>query len=168
MKALPIRSLLPFLVLVGSAVAQVPNPPGGAPPGGGDDPPGRGIAIHRLNDLEFGTVTAGWDRRINPSDPEAALFEVNGPRMSHVSIEWDLPPTMGGVPLTFDGSSAAWATTSSASQQNVFNPHHDQPLRFPASGTLYLWLGGIAEPLQEQASGAFTGNISLTVTLEHD
>lgn len=159
--------LLPvtFAAAVCTMVGQIPGGPPGGRPG---EPPGLSLSIHRLSDLEFGTVTAGRERRVPPSSPDAAHFEVQGPRMFDVRIQWDLPPTLGSVPMTFGPNSAAWGTTSSANQQNVFDPKRDLRVRIPPSGSLFLWLGGVARPAAQQPSGYFAETISLTITLEHE
>lgn len=159
------RLIVTFLLLAGAvANAAAQGPPGGGP----GDPPGISLSLHRLSDLEFGTVTAGRERAIAPSDPDAAHFELRGLRMVHVLIQWDLPPTLAGIPLTFGPNSAAWAPTSSTGQQTLFDPNHDLRVRIPPSGAIFIWLGGLAQPSSQQTSGGFSENISLTITLELD
>lgn len=86
--------------------------------------------------------------------------------MTHIRVQWDLPPALAGVDLTFDRDSAAWAPSSAVDQQIRFDPNYDFLIRMPAAGVVFLWLGGHARPASQHDSGPFSENISLIVTLE--
>jgi hypothetical protein len=149
-----------FMVVVpGFGVSQV-APTARAP---------RTLTAMALRDLRFGTLLPGIPMSVLYDDVHrAGLFEVWGERSASVRIELTLPPSMTTssgyeLPLFFGPGDGAFAHDRGRPHGIPFDPRAPLVAILGASGKLYIRLGGTALPDRMQATGEYSGTISLTV-----
>jgi hypothetical protein len=129
----------------------------------------RTLTAMALRDLRFGTLLPGIPMSVLYDDVHrAGLFEVWGERSASVRIELTLPPSMTTssgyeLPLFFGPGDGAFAPDRGRPHGIPFDPRAPLVAILGASGKLYIRLGGTALPDRMQATGEYSGTISLTV-----
>jgi hypothetical protein len=129
----------------------------------------RTLTAMALRDLRFGTLLPGIPMSVLYDDVHrAGLFEVWGERSASVRIELTLPPSMTTssgyeLPLFFGPGDGAFAHDRGRPHGIPFDPRAPLVAILGASGKLYIRLGGTALPDRMQATGEYSGTISLTV-----
>jgi len=113
--------------------------------------------------LSFGAAFPNTTRTIATTNPSAGYFTLNGANNAEVSITFPSLPTdlVNGainLPVTF---TSAWASTLAGSQTAIGNMAAATLQRLDASaGTLFVFVGGSVSPTT-QASGTYTGTVTL-------
>jgi len=129
----------------------------------------RTLTAMAIRDLRFGTLLPGIPMSVLYDDVHrAGLFEVRGERSSSVRIELTLPSSMttsSGYELSlfFGPGDGAYADDRGRPHGIPFDPRAPLVAILGASGKLYVRLGGTALPDRMQATGEYSGTISLTV-----
>lgn len=129
----------------------------------------RTLTAMALRDLRFGTLLPGIPMSVLYDDVQrAGLFEVRGEKSVTVRIELTLPPSMTTssgyeLPLIFGPGDGAFAYDRGRPHGMPFDPGAPLVAILGASGKLYIRLGGTALPDRLQATGEYSGTISLTV-----
>lgn len=121
--------------------------------------------------LNFGIVIRGVPNSVSPSDAiRSGRFYVRYQLNRQVQVRLTLPTTLartgggGTLPITFGASDAFAQGTSGSSVPVTFDPRTTQTFTLQTSPDFYVNLGGRVAPTAAQATGAYTGNVTLTVT----
>lgn len=133
------------------------------------------IAVSNIDGLDFGTVVAGDNATVLPTDPGAALFEVsitNQKGKGHsLIINFSLPSQLilsGGsatVPISFSAASGLYNTKESTSGATSFDPNQQTSFKF-SNGNYYFYLGGSIAPIYKAQGGVYNDIITITVTTQ--
>ena len=127
------------------------------------------ITVVPLRVLDFGAVLPGLAKPVDAAAPSGGVLELRGDRGKQVRITLTLPTvilTTGGVfmPVTYSTSDALLASTFSPSGGTRFDPNAQKlGCLDPGTGSLFLFLGGLALPLATQRRGTYAGTVVATV-----
>jgi hypothetical protein len=120
--------------------------------------------------LNFGIVIRGVPNAVAPSNPiRSGRFYVRYQLNRQVQVRLTLPNTLtraggGSLPITFGASDAFAQGTAGSSVPVTFDPRTTQTFTLQTSPDFYINLGGRVAPTAAQATGNYTGNVTLTVT----
>lgn len=128
------------------------------------------LSVRSAGDLDFGLVVQGISKSVNASAPAAGTssgkFTIAGQAAQPVNVTFTALPanlTSGGntLPITYTG---IHNTTNSAAGGTAFTPSTGVPST-PLSGTgnLYVFMGGTVTPGGTQASGNYSGTVTMQV-----
>lgn len=129
------------------------------------------VVVQGQQGLTFGVNLPGVDRTIAPTDAvNAGRFYVRHRVGGQVRLTFSLPGTLaksGGGTLKVNWSSTAGAisTIGSGATTTLFNPNNNRNQSFTTSPDIYVRIGGTVQPKNNQASGTYTGTITLTVAV---
>ncbi|HEY4303337.1 MAG TPA: DUF4402 domain-containing protein [Gemmatimonadaceae bacterium] len=123
--------------------------------------------------LDFGTIIAGTPSSVQPTDPGAAQFHVGGLVMAATYANLQLPTTLtkvgGGasMPVSFCALCGMYRlNNTNPVGATAFNPNSGfSGLALTLFTTVYIWVGGTANPPAAQAPGSYTGTMVLTIGL---
>ena len=125
------------------------------------------LAATGVNDLNFGTVTAGAIG--TPSGPSNfGRFSVSGQPTTPVTVSFALPTVLHGpgsatIPISFGSSDgkiwAPYPTTSTS-----FDPNASSTQSLDGTGSLIIGITGTVSPPTLTSTGLYTGTITLTVS----
>lgn len=129
------------------------------------------ITVNTGNPLDFGTLAAGANSTINVGDAAAGTFNITG---NGGQVDLGFTFLNGGnlvgpgtdIPITFDGSSAAWGEESN-DQSNTFDPTvgaTTSALSAATDNTIYVFIGGSITAAANQTAGSYSEEITLTAT----
>ena len=124
------------------------------------------ITVTKNNDLSFGSVFPGLNKAIAVTAGGAAKFTVAGQASTPVNLTFTLPATIAsaGNTLTIASWTGHHATTDVTSRGTTFTPSASATAAtLSASGGLFLYVGATAQPTVTQASGSYTGSMTMTV-----
>lgn len=134
-----------------------------------------GMTIVPTHNLEFGIVTPGVNKSIDKAAVGfAGEWTVNGQAGAEVTLTFTLPAaldhssTSALLPVIFNTTDASYDDGSGGGQTAptaTINPAVITTTNFGAGGALTVWIGGQANPTVSQSSGAYSGDLELTVTL---
>jgi hypothetical protein len=129
------------------------------------------ITVTAGNDLEFGNVFPGVSKSVARTVAEAGAFTVLGQASSTVYLNFTLPSNLefgaNNMPITFSTTDAGSNTTDNQGAATAFDPSEDDYQRtLSGSGELFVWIGGTVNPTESQVAGAYSADITLTVTYE--
>jgi len=131
------------------------------------------LSVQMLKGLDFGKVWAGSTDSVQPSDPGAAKFFIQGEKKTKIRLTFMLPSqlllTRDGVterhPITFSPTSARWDQNDAGNNPgNLFDPNQPYDMSIPGDGKVYVWIGGTSEPPSTQKPGRYEAQITLVVT----
>lgn len=121
--------------------------------------------------LNFGIVIRGVPNSVAPNHPtRSGRFYVRHRLNRQVQVRLTLPTTLartgggGSLPISFGASDAFAQGTASNSVPVTFDPRTTQTFTLQTSPDFYINLGGRVAPTAAQATGNYTGNVTLTVT----
>lgn len=120
--------------------------------------------------LNFGIVIRGVPNSVAPNNPtRSGRFYVRYQLNRQVQVRLTLPTNLtrtggGSLPITFGASDAFAQGTAGNSVPVTFNPSSTQTFTLTTSPDFYINLGGRVAPTAAQATGNYTGNVTLTVT----
>lgn len=124
-----------------------------------------------VRNLAFGVVIRGVPNSVAPSDPiRSGRFYVRHQLNHQIQLRFTLPtqlPRVGGggnLPITFGSTDAIAQGTAGSSQPVTFNPNNTQTFNLVTSADFYVNLGGRVSPAAAQATGNYSGTVTLTVT----
>jgi hypothetical protein len=120
-----------------------------------------------VNDLNFGTVTAGTPKGPTSLAADAARFTVSGEPTYPVSVSFTLPTVLSGaggatIPITF-GTADGLLWSAFPSTYTTFNPNAPFFTTTDGTGNLILGLSGTVSAPVGSTTGNYTGTITLTV-----
>lgn len=119
--------------------------------------------------LAFGPIFPGVVTTVPRTDAaRAGRIDIRGTKNLQVQFDFALPAAMTGpagqaLPLAFDAASGGYATTATIGTATDFDPRVPLLARLSGTGRLYIWLGGTALPTANQANGAYSATITLTM-----
>lgn len=120
--------------------------------------------------LNFGIVIRGVPNAVAPADAiRSGRFYVRYQLNRQVQVRLTLPTALtrtggGTLPITFGATDAFAQGTAGSSVPVVFDPRTTQTFTLQTSPDFYINLGGRVAPTAAQATGNYTGNVTLTVT----
>ncbi|HWA16562.1 MAG TPA: hypothetical protein VG817_09015 [Gemmatimonadales bacterium] len=121
--------------------------------------------------LDFGIVIRGVPNSVSPGDPvRSGRFYVRYQLNRQVQVRLTLPNNLtrtgggGSLPISFGATDAVAQGTAGSSVPVTFDPRTTQTFTLQTSPDFYLNLGGRVAPTAAQATGKYTGNVTLTVT----
>lgn len=121
-------------------------------------------------DLDFGLVVQGIAKTVDPSAPASGTtsgqFTITGQPSQAVSVTFTLLPAtltsgVNTLPITYTG---VHHTSSTPGGGTAFTPStgvNSTPLS--GTGNLYIFLGGTVTPGGGQASGSYSGTVTMEV-----
>jgi hypothetical protein len=127
------------------------------------------VRVVTLNELSMGTVTAGRNLLIRPSDAGAAKFRVESNRDTTAIIRFFLPSQCSSLQgndqlrVEFTAEGAAWSAQDAVSGSTMFDPRQPLTLQLQQNRPVYVWVGIMAYPHRFQQAGRYATNITLTI-----
>ena len=133
------------------------------------------FSVFGIDNLEFGTVTAGTSTSIEPADNQAGRFVIDTGD-ENVTFTFTLPTELVGIsgvaldagatmPISFGANDGVYNTENDPSTGDIFNPVDG--VTSPVSGgpeqQLNVFLGGTVDPPANQESGNYSGEITISV-----
>src|SRR6266516_3715997 len=132
---------------------------------------GKPLTVTGVRGVMFGAVLPGMPRVVLRTDPaNSGQFDIKGPKGGPVLLSFVLPLSMTGpggalMPIVFGASDAGYSPTQSIGSQVGFDPKQPTTVTFPNNGSASVFVGATANPVTNQRAGAYTGTITLTVTV---
>ncbi len=124
-----------------------------------------------IRNLAFGPVIRGVPASVAPGDPvRSGRFYVRHQLNRQVRLQFNLPTRLtrvgggGNLPISFGTTDGIAQGTAPSSVPVVFNPNAAQTFTLVTSADFNVNLGGRVTPAAGQATGNYTGTVTLTVT----
>ncbi len=124
------------------------------------------ITVTKNNDLSFGNVFPGVNKSVAVNAAGAAKFTTAGQASTPVNLTFTIPATIasGGNTLTLSSWVGHHSGVDLPTGGTSFTPSASATsATLSALGNLYVYVGATAEPTATQASGSYTGNMTMTV-----
>jgi len=121
-----------------------------------------------VNDLNFGTVTAGATKTPSSLSANAGRFNISGEPSAPVTVTWVLPTVLTGpaaatIPISFSATDGLnW--TSYPATFVAFNPNAPFLTALDGLGNKVIGISGTVAPPLGTTTGTYTGTVSMTVT----
>ncbi|PWB76177.1 hypothetical protein C3F09_01115 [candidate division GN15 bacterium] len=133
------------------------------------------LAVTAAASLDFGTVYQGVAKSVADNTADAGVFTISGQASSQITVYMQLPEYLQGpgndrmvisfstTGAVFDPSGNVDPTTPGLGHSDE-NPHaFSNGLTLSAGGAAAIFLGGRVIPSVNQAAGAYSGDIVVTV-----
>lgn len=118
-------------------------------------------------DLNFGDVMRGINKSIVPGNSGSGKWEITGASNKEVQFSFVVPTyiSSGSNELAFTSGSngGKYSTDPSGTPGTSFFPLSTITTTLSSTGKLYIFIGGTVSPLSNQASGEYSGNITLSI-----
>lgn len=128
------------------------------------------VTVTPQQDLDFGNVIPGTNKSVTITGATAGRWLVQGTAGAEVDIDFTALPgnlTSGAnnLPIVYGATDAGHNGANNPATAATFNPATGTLANIsnPAA-TLFVWLGGTVQPAAAQASGLYTGTVTLTAT----
>lgn len=115
--------------------------------------------------LDFGNVFPGVAKAIGVAAATSGRFDLTGQSSANVNLSFTLPANLtsgaNNLPIgTWTGCTNATNTTTGCT---AFTPSASATASaFSGAGALFVFVGGTVTPAGNQASGTYTGTVTLT------
>jgi hypothetical protein len=120
-----------------------------------------------INNLNFGTVTAGTSKGPTSLASDAGRFSISGQASTPVTVTFTLPTVLANgsatIPITF-GNSDGLLWTAYPTTFSTFSPAAPFATSTTATGSLIIGIGGTVTPPVGTVTGTYTGTITMTVS----
>ena len=120
-----------------------------------------------VNDLDFGTVTAGTPKTPTSLSANAGRFNLSGQPSTPVTVSFTLPTALtgvsGSIPVTF-GAADGLLWTSFPTTHSTFDPNAPFFTTTDGSGNLVIGISGTVSAPLTAVTGTYTGTVTLTVS----
>jgi hypothetical protein len=125
------------------------------------------LNVTGVNDLQFGSVTAGSVGTIADPAANGGRWDVTGEPSAAVSVAFTLPTVLSGpggtIPISFSATDGLnW--TSYPVTFTTFNPNAILATSLTAGGTLTIGIVGSVAPPLGTTTGTYTATVTLTVS----
>lgn len=126
------------------------------------------ITVAFVQDLAFGEVIPGFPLTVAPADANAGQFQISGGSTAEVDLDFGTlitaldGPGAATLPITFGAADAGFGATA-ATVDGTFDPNVGTTANL-VTGNLFVFLGGTVTPGAVQTPGAYSGDVTLTVT----
>ncbi len=127
------------------------------------------LTISTEQNLDFGRIVQNSTREVTANDPLAGRLLITKSANQGITIQVNYPPSINSGPnslnLTSNSNSGKYVAAGSSTEVN-FNPSgYTSPAGIlPAATYLYVYLGGILAPTLSTVPGAYSGQITVSVT----
>lgn len=121
-----------------------------------------------VNDLNFGSVTAGTPKSPSSLAADAGRFNISGQPSATVTVTFALPTVLNGagsttIPITFGGTDGLnWTTYPTTF--TTFNPNAPFFTALNAIGNLTVGISGTVSPPLGTTTGNYSGTVTMTVS----
>jgi hypothetical protein len=121
-----------------------------------------------VNDLDFGTVSAGTPfRQTNPT--MQGRFSIAGQPSQPVTVTFTLPTVLTGsgsatIPISFGSSDGIVFSPSFPTVSTTFSPSAPYVTSLSGSGSLLIGVTGTVSPPSLTTTGLYQGTVTLTVS----
>jgi uncharacterized protein DUF4402 len=128
------------------------------------------LTVTGIRGVTFGAVLPGVPRVILRTDPaNSGQFDIRGPK-GNLLLTFVLPIAMTGpagaqMPITFGAGDAGYSATQAIGSQVGFDPKQPFTATLPNNGRASVFVGASVNPATNQRAGAYTGTITLNVTV---
>jgi spore coat protein U-like protein len=120
-----------------------------------------------VNNLNFGTVTAGTTGVPASLPADAGRFNITGEPSAPVTVTFSLPTVLSGpggtIPIFFSSTDGLLWVSFPVTFVS-FNPNGPFATTLDGSGNLTIGIAGTVSPPTGTTTGAYTGTVSLTVS----
>ena len=129
------------------------------------------VNVSAVQNLTFGSLTAGATSDVQVGDADAGQFTVDG-NSGSVTLEFgfanggELRGPGAPMPITFDGSDAAWGPNATT-QTESWDPTTDKlgvDVAGSSNSEVYVFIGGSVTAASDQLAGDYEETITLTAT----
>lgn len=124
-----------------------------------------------VRSLAFGPVIRGVPSSVTPTDPiRSGRFYVRHIQGRQVQVRFTLPTTLprvgggGNLAISFNATDAVARGTAGSSVPVTFNPNAAITFTLTTSADFFVNLGGRVAPTAGQATGNYSGTVTLTCT----
>jgi hypothetical protein len=128
-------------------------------------------SVSGVRNLNFGVVIRGVQTSVSPNDPiRSGRFYVKHQLNRQVQVRLTLPNRLsrvgggGNLTISFGATDAFAQGTAGNSVPVTFDPSQTQTFTLQTSADFYVNLGGRVSPNANQATGNYTGTVTLTCT----
>ena len=124
------------------------------------------ITVTKNSDLSFGSVFPGLDKSIAVTAGGAAKFTVSGQASTAVNLTFSLPSTItsGGNSMTVGTWVGHFSGTDQTTGGTAFTPGASATAAtLSGTGALFVYVGATVQPTVSQASGSYSGSMTMTV-----
>jgi len=128
------------------------------------------LQVQRRNHLRFGQILPGAPATVAWNDAaRAGQYRILGNRNSEVLVDFLLPTELQGrrgqtIPVSFGPGDAVYAPNGNLGSAVPFDPRVPTTVRLPASGRVFIFLGGTALPPSQAVSGRYRARAAISVT----
>lgn len=129
------------------------------------------VTVSGQRNLAFGPVIKGVATHVSPNDPlKSGQFRFVTAIGNTIRLQFTLPTRLNGpsgarLTISFGSTDGIASGTAANSVPATFNPNTAQTYNIVTSTTINVFLGGTVSPTANQAVGAYTNTITLTVTV---
>jgi len=120
-----------------------------------------------VNNLDFGTVTAGTPKAPTSLSANAGRFNISGQPTTSVTVTFTLPTVLTGpgapIPVTF-ATTDGLLWTAFPTTHTTFNPNSPFFTTTDGSGNLVIGIAGTVSAPLATITGTYTGTVTLTVS----
>jgi len=125
------------------------------------------LSASGVNNLDFGTVTAGTPKTPSSLSANAGRFNISGQPSTSVTVNFTLPTvltgTSGSIPVTF-GAADGLLWTAFPTTHSTFDPNAPFFTTTDGSGNLVIGISGTVSAPLTAVTGTYTGTVTLTVS----
>jgi hypothetical protein len=128
------------------------------------------VTVTPQQDLDFGNVIPGTNKSVAITGTTAGRWLVQGTAGAEVDIDFtalpgNLTSGVNNLPIVYGATDAGHNGPNNPATATTFNPATGTLANIsnPAA-TLFVWIGGTVQPAAAQASGLYTGTVTLTAT----
>ena len=129
------------------------------------------VSVTAQSDLDFGNVIPGTNKAVAITSASAGRWIVQGSGGAEVGLSFPALPislsdgASNTLPLVFTPTDAAYNPVLNPGGAQTFDPSTGTSANIGASpAELYVWIGGTVVPAPAQASGTYTGTITMQAT----
>jgi hypothetical protein len=120
-------------------------------------------------DLDFGNVTAGISKTIQPISAAAGTFTISAETNTAIQFSFTLPTnlTNGANTMPIGSWDGRYNTSNSQPSATQYTPSGGiQNATISPAGKLHIWIGATVSPAIGQVGGTYSGSIVINVVYQ--